>query len=72
MPGRPKAATQLQPIEARQPKVEHNDIDLVAHGCGKTPFAVWRVVHAVAAAFKKIPDVGGDVVLIFDDQHMQA
>ena len=34
--------------------------------------AIGAVIHLVSAALEEVPDVGGDVVLVFDHQHAQA
>jgi hypothetical protein len=70
--GLAQAAAQVQPVHPRQAEVEYDDVDIAAHRPRQPGYAIGAVIHLVATALEEVPDVGGDVVLVFDHQHAQA
>ena len=70
--GLAQPAAELEPVEPGQAEVEHDGVERIAQRARKAAGAVRAMVDLVAAAFQEVPDVGGDVVLVFDHQHAQA
>src|SRR3546814_2551624 len=65
---RSQLAADLQAIHARQVEVEHDRIEVVHHGQVQAGHAVGGEVDGVAAVFEVIAEVGGDVLVVFDDE----
>src|SRR3546814_4034671 len=65
---RSQLAADLQAIHARQVEVEHDRIEVVHHGQVQAGHAVGGEVDGVAAVFEVIAEVGGDVLVVFDEE----
>ena len=66
--GGAQPAQHPEPVEARQPEIEHHGV--VGLGLGAEPrrLAVAHHVGDVAGPLQPLPDVGGDARLVLDDQ----
>lgn len=62
---------QVEPVQSRQTQVEHDYIEPLLQCKSKTGRSIRCMVHDVAPAFEEIPDIGGDVVLVFDYEDFQ-
>ena len=65
-------AAQVQAIELRQAQVEDDRVESTLSCARQSPRAVAAMVDFVPAPFEEIPDVGGDVVLVLDQEHAHA
>jgi hypothetical protein len=65
-------AADLQPVHAGQVEVEHDGIEFMHHGQVQASHAVGGEVHGMPAILQVVPEVGGDVAVVFDDQDSHA
>jgi hypothetical protein len=61
-------AADLEAIETRQVEIEHDRVEFVHHRQVQPGDAVCGEVHGVPAFLEKVAEVGGDVLVIFDDE----
>ena len=61
-------AADLEAIHARQVEVEHDRVEVMDHGQVQPGHAVGGEVDGVAAILEVVAEVGGDVLVVFDDE----
>ncbi len=63
-----QALAHLQPVDARQHQVQHDQVVVLGGGQVQTAEAILRAVDHVALELKVVQHVGENVTVVFDDQ----